>query len=62
MAKKRFNFTRKRRGKTENVGYLDFEAKDEEQRAKLANVLYNLSEACRNGTKRTNARQTLQIS
>lgn len=35
MAKKRFNFTRKRRGKTENVGYLDFEAKDEEQRCSL---------------------------
>lgn len=29
--KKRFNFTKKKRGKTEKVGYLDFEAKDEEQ-------------------------------
>ena len=29
--KKRFIFTKKNRGKTENVGYLDFEVKDEEQ-------------------------------
>lgn len=29
--KKRFNFTKKKRGKSENVGYLDFEAKDEDQ-------------------------------
>lgn len=29
--KKRFNFTKQNRGKTENVGYLDFEAKDEDE-------------------------------